>query len=119
MNRNGSGVRSPKLRDRQMAIQLMLTWKHTSQAIACSLSPWSRSSRKLEIQKPNNSQVLLSWGIPDHIRQFADGTLPGAHTNANWVDISTNSYGYGGGKYLYTNSISASNRWFHLWHPLQ
>jgi hypothetical protein len=74
---------------------------------------------KLEIQKLSGAEVLLSWGIPDHVLQRADGALPGAHTNANWVDISTNSYGYAGGKYLYTNSIGASNRWFHLRYPLQ
>lgn len=73
---------------------------------------------KLEVQKLNSSQVLLSWAIPDYILQFADGALPGAHTNANWVDINPSSYTIAGGKYYYTNSVGGGNRWFQLRHPL-
>ena len=73
---------------------------------------------KLEIQLLSSTQTLLSWNIPDHILQYADGALPNTRTNASWVDISTNSYVNVGGRYYYTNPIGASARWFQLRYPV-
>jgi len=76
------------------------------------------ASQTLAIQLLSNNKTLLSWAIPDHILQFADGALPGAHTNAAWADINTNLYVQIGGRYYYTNPIGSTTRWFQLRHPL-
>lgn len=77
------------------------------------------ATQKLDISLLSGSRTLLSWAIPDHILQYADGALPTTHTNAAWIDISPGSYVNVGGRYYYTNTIGASARWFQLRHPLQ
>ena len=68
---------------------------------------------KLDIRLLSSTQTLLSWNIPDHVLQYADGVLPNTRTNG-WSDISTNSYVNVAGRYYYTNPIGATARWFQL-----
>ncbi len=72
--------------------------------------------QKLDIQLLSITKTLLSWAIPDHTLQYADGTLPNSRTNG-WTSINTNQYVNVGGRYYYTNTIGAANRWFQLRSP--
>ena len=77
------------------------------------------ASQNLYIQLLDSTKVLLSWAIPDHVLQYADGVIPTSHTNAAWTDINTNSVANVGGRFYYTNSIGGNTRWYQLRHPLQ